>query len=204
MWIPTSEIFRNGKYAKWYEHNAEIIWQIFPHSTIHIHQQNWCQHSFVLHAKYKCTWNIERTWIASIFYILWMDFTLISMLAKDPLIIPCLTLYIYAVFTSMLTIDDSNDIERNQKITLKIILCPFYESYESACNQQNWHPGNQRTHSHLCPQISWFSITQKLLPLHRNNGYFSQATIIMDHALMTSPYFRPFLTSLSPPFSACQ
>ena len=38
-------------------------------------------------------------------------------------------------FHSMLTIEDSNDIERIQKITLKIILGPSYESYDSACNQ---------------------------------------------------------------------
>ena len=40
-----------------------------------------------------------------------------------------------AVFHSMLKIEDSNDIERIQKITLKIILGPSYESYDSACNQ---------------------------------------------------------------------
>lgn len=41
------------------------------------------------------------------------------------------------VFHSMLTTEDSNNIERIQKITLRILLGPNYESYDSACQKLN-------------------------------------------------------------------
>ena len=52
-----------------------------------------------------------------------------------------------AVFHSMLTIEDSDDIERIQKITLKIVLGSSYESYDSACNQLEIEPLKIRRHT---------------------------------------------------------
>ena len=45
--------------------------------------------------------------------------------------------YAAPVFTSMLTVENITDIERIQKITLKVILNDRYENYEQACNFMN-------------------------------------------------------------------
>ena len=45
--------------------------------------------------------------------------------------------YCAPVFTSMLTVDNVTDIERVQKIALKVILTDRYEDYDSACTLMN-------------------------------------------------------------------
>ena len=105
------------------------------------------------------------------------------------------------VFHSMLTADDKEEIERIQKIVLKIALGPQYTSYEDACYHMNIESLDSRRQ-----QLS-LKFALKLLDSHQHQGMFhftEKSNLLLRHQPIlkvpfahTSRYMNSPLPSLT-------